>query len=260
MATCVPWLADTSCSPDWDTLDSELQERATDLAWGTLKSLTGGRVGGCPVTYRPCVAAPCNVCSEALFAAPYARYASAAGMAPTALYGLSGGMYCGGTGCSCDALSEVPMPGTVAVIDEVWLDGILMAPETYRLDDTNRLLRVDGDVWPACQNMRQAYDAEGAFSIIYIPGVIPGTAGLWAAGVLAWEYSKACTGGKCRLPAAVTSIVRQGVSMQFDTGMFDSGLTGIREVDAYILSVNPHALKVPPRVFSPDLKPGRYTT
>lgn len=259
MATCIPWLADTSCSPDWDVLDPALQERALTLAWSALRTLTAGRVGSCPVTYRPCVPAPCDACSEALFALPYAHYPDARAMAVTGLYGAPVAMHCGGQGCACDALSEVTLPGPAAAVDEVWLDGLLMDPATYRLDDTNRLLRLDGGTWPACQDMRTAFDEAGSFAVVYVPGVVPGADGLWAAGVLAYEFSKACTGGKCRLPAAVTTITRQGVSMQFDNSMFSNGLTGIREVDTFVLSVNPHTLKVPPRVFSPDLKPGRYT-
>ena len=35
--------------------------------------------------------------------------------------------------------------------------------------------------------------------------------------------------------------------------MFPDGMTGIREVDAYLISINPNALKMPPMVWSPDV-------
>jgi hypothetical protein len=56
----------------------------------------------------------------------------------------------------------------------------------------------------------------------------------------------------------VTSISRQGVTMELASGLFDQGLTGIREVDVYIASVNPNRLKVPSRVWSPDIPAGRF--
>src|SRR4029077_1489144 len=87
----------------------------------------------------------------------------------------------------------------------------------------------------------------------YVPGIIPDASGLWAAGVLASEFSKACQGAKCRLPSSVTTITRQGVTMTMDEGMFSNNLTGIREVDAYLISINPNAHRIPPMVWSPDV-------
>jgi len=156
-------------------------------------------------------------------------------------------------------LSEVVFPGRVAEVVGVLLEGEVFPPFKYRLDHNNRLLRTDGLKWPACQDMRLPEKAKGAFAVHYIPGIKPTGAGLWAVGVLSYEFSKACTGEKCRLPSSVTSISRQGVSMQFDNTMFSNGLTGIREVDAYILSVNPNKIKIPPRVWSPDVEYGRGT-
>ena len=98
--------------------------------------------------------------------------------------------------------------------------------------------------------------------ITYVPGIRPGPAGECAAGVLACEFSKACAGGKCRLPSSVTGLTRQGVSFTMTTEMFPGGMTGIREVDAYLTTVNPNQLKVPSTVWSPDLPTSghRYTT
>ena len=98
--------------------------------------------------------------------------------------------------------------------------------------------------------------------VTYVPGLVPGAGGQWAAGVLACEFAKACTGAKCRLPSSVTSVARNGVAMEFDNGLFSNGLTGIREVDAYLLSINPHGLRTPSLVWSPDAPSAqhRYTT
>jgi hypothetical protein len=145
------------------------------------------------------------------------------------------------------------MPGPVAQIETVWLDGAELPVESFRVDNLHRIVRVDGECFPSCQNMNAALDEAGSFGIEYVPGIVPNESGLWAAGVLACEFSKACTGGKCRLPSSVTTITRQGVTMTMDAGMFSNNLTGIREVDAYLVSVNPNGHRIPPMVWSPDV-------
>lgn len=252
MAECSPGNPDMGCASDWDTLDPGLQDRATELAWETIRYLTAGMVGNCPIAYRPCVPKPCSACSESWLVSPYMQQ-------PYLVDGRWYNQRCGQSGCSCVPLSEVVFPGRVASVEAVYLDGVLLDPWAYRLDHNHRLLRVEGGVWPACQDMRLPETEVGTFSVHYVPGVQISGSGLWAVGVLAYEFSRACVGEKCRLPSSVTSITRQGVSMQFDNSMFSNGQTGIREVDAYVLSVNPHRMKVPPMAWSPDVVFGRGT-
>jgi hypothetical protein len=151
------------------------------------------------------------------------------------------------------------MPGLVAQVMHVWIDGAELTPSAYRIDNGRILVRQDGDCWPECQDMNVAWDQPGAFTVEYVPGIRPGSGGEWAAGVLAYEFAKACQGEKCRLPAAVTALSRQGVSMEFSQGMFAGGHTGIREVDAFVLGVNPNHLSKPPLVWSPDQPGIRFT-
>lgn len=163
-------------------------------------------------------------------------------------------------------MSEIVLPGLVAEVVQVRIDGVSLPMSAYRVDNGNRLVRTDGMSWPSCQHMSRdaASDdpvvAQGTMGVWYVPGIKPSTAGLWAAGVLTCEFTKACSGGKCRLPSSVTSIARQGISMEIATGMFADGMTGIREVDAYLTSINPNALRQPSRVWSPDLPAHRYST
>jgi hypothetical protein len=241
-----------ACSPDWDTLDPDLQERATALAWATTRLLTGGMVGSCPVTVRPCSASPCNLCMGwYMYPAPYLLHGVWFNTPP-----------CRGEGCSCQPVPEVLMPGLVARVDAVTVDGVLLDPAEYTLHNQRSLVRTDGGSWPSCQDVTLPDTEVGTFTVTYIPGLEPDPAGLWAVGVLAWEYSKACSpstaGGKCRLPASVVSISRQGVSMDFDNKMFSNGMTGIREVDAWLSSINPYQLRTPPRVWSPDVPQAGY--
>lgn len=248
---CVPWVADTSCCEGWDTLDPDLACRAEMLAWDTLRALSGGRVGACPVTVRPCLSPPCSVCNpDGSWMRPFIR---------------DGNWYnaiCGVDPCSCERLCEIVTPGPIAAITKVLLDDQELPLSDFRVDNGNRIVRQDGECWPSCQDMTKALGQPGTLGITYTPGVVPDAAGLWAAGVLACEFSKACSGAKCRLPTSVTAITRQGVAFTMSTGMFPDGMTGIREVDAYLTSLNPNALKVPPLVWSPDLPAARhrYTT
>jgi hypothetical protein len=167
---------------------------------------------------------------------------------------------CGGSGCSCGSLSEIVLPGLVSEMWQVRIDGVLLKTSDYRVDNGNRLVRTDGKSWPSCQYLDREVTEVGTMVVSYVPGIKPSAAGLWAAGVLTCEFAKACSGGKCRLPSSVTSIARQGISMDISTGMFADGMTGIREVDAYLTSINPNALRQPPRVWSPDLPDHRFTT
>ena len=249
--SCVPYSPTMSCCPDWGDLDDDLLCRSITLAWDTLRVLSGGQVGNCPVLIRPCLSAPCTACTVA--GPRVVRTGDCEGC------WTNGG--CGSSGCSCSPLSEIVLPGPVAEIWQVMVDGVVLPVDAYRVDNGNRLLRTDGKNWPSCQNMAlDVNSAEGTMGVWYVPGIKPDAAGLWAAGVLTCEFSKACAGGKCRLPSSVTSIARQGVTMEFSTGMFPDGMTGIREVDAYLTSINPYGHRTPPRVWSPDTQKHRFTT
>jgi hypothetical protein len=252
MPTCVPWIMETACCDGWDAVEPELQERAETLAWATLRALSGGRLGACPVTMRPCLSAPCEVCCDWWNG----------WMRPTVVAGEWVNCACGSPECSCEQMCEIVTPGPIAALLAVTLDGAEVPLDAFRVDNGNRIVRQDGECWPSCQNMGAALGEAGTLGISYVPGIVPDEAGLWAAGVLACEFSKACTGAKCRLPSSVTSIARQGVSFTMSGGMFENGMTGIREVDAYLTAINPHALLSPSLVWSPDMgsQKHRYQT
>jgi hypothetical protein len=260
---CLPWKADMSCCDDWKGHDEALQKRALTLAWNTMRSLTAGRIAATCVTMRPCLSQDdCDDC----YGNPgmgTAGMSNPSGILNPVL--LNGGWYnwpkCRDKDCSCCDMCELEMPGRVAALLEVNIDGYRHDPRLFRIDNGNRLVRQDGCCWPSCQDMGAPYGYYGTFGVKYVPGVMPDASGLWAVGVLACEYAKACTGEKCRLPRAVTSVAKQGVAMEFPSGMFDNG-TGIHEVDAYIYGINPNKLTTPSRVYSPDLVTAkhRFTT
>ena len=132
------------------------------------------------------------------------------------------------------------------------MNGILLDPGSYRVDDGKWLVRTDGDCWPGCQDLSKPDTELGTFSVTYLNAIPVDHLGMYAAGVLACEYAKACAGVKCRLPSGVTSITRQGISMEVSAGLFPNGLTGINEVDVWVQMYNPHALTTGPTVWTPN--------
>lgn len=253
------WPVDTSCVPDWDATDDtdqplysdEAKDRAVSLATQSLRMLTGWRVGGCPVTVRPAAAR----CREQTY-----RTYVVAGIGSTAWFPVSlGGTWlnvgCGHSSvCGCLGLREVTLWGAASSVDEVKVDGVTLDVSAYRLDRGGRLVRVDGEDWPLCQNLAAPDTDTGTWSVTYTPGATVDGQGAWAAGVLAGEFVKACTGVECRLPRNVTQVTRQGVVQTISPETFPGGRTGIHEVDAYIERWNPYGHKTPPMVWSPELR------
>jgi hypothetical protein len=237
--------------------------RAEALAWSTLAALTGYRLSLCPVKIRPC-AKGCSSMTWYTASVTSASFAGAPSGGTFSPYVANGSWYnacgCKTDDCSCTALCEVLLPGGVGGIESVMLDGAVIPPSAYRVDNGNRLLRTDGECWPLCQDMTADEDEAGSFVVTYYPGVAPNDLFRYAAGVMAVEYFNACNGKNCRLPSGVTSITRQGMSMEVSAGTFPSGMTGIPEVDAVIRIYNPHMLASRSRVLSPDSRRGRIQT
>jgi hypothetical protein len=245
-----PWPIDPAClAEDWETLPADVKERAVALASSTLSRLTGYQVGGCPITVRPCKAG-CAGKSPSYYA-----YGANGWMNPH--IGLSGTWInsCGcDYDCSCTVICEVELPAPVGQVLEISLNGTIIADTDYRVDG-NRVVWTGDDEcpWPTCQDMTANCGEDGSFCITYLNSYPVDSLGAYAAGILANEFAKACTGGKCRLPANVTSISRQGVTFELAVGSFPGGYTGIREVDAFIALWNPQGLRQQTRVWSPDV-------
>lgn len=233
------WPIDPACfEAEFDELDDETRDRSVAFASATLRRLTGYRVGGCPVTVRPCKR------SCAVSAVDFSGYSSPTGFYPI-LWGGTWMNVCSHWGdCSCTSLCQLALPIPVGRLDKVMLNGSEVTDD-FRIDDGN-LLTYTGSAdcpIPACQDMTKADTEDGTFSVTYLNSYQVDQMGAYAAGVLALEFAKACTKtGKCRLPSSVVSITRQGVSMELDPGTFPNGTTGIREVDSYIGLWNPKGL------------------
>jgi hypothetical protein len=245
------WPISVECCSTWADYDPALQLRATEWATLVLWAATGRRYGTCEVTVRPC-----GRYGSSTDTGLWTLDSDGGSWAPYILDGeWFNGCGCGESPCCCEATCRVRLPGPVAEVTEVLVDGVAVDEDTYRVDNRQWLVRTGtGNCWPSCSNM-DATEGAGLFQVTYLYGKdVPATA-MAAAGTLACEFAKACTGGTCRLPARVTQIVRSGitVSMVDVDQMLDKGLTGITEVDMAIRALNPYSLKARPRLYSPDI-------
>jgi len=147
-----------------------------------------------------------------------------------------------------EEVQAIVLAGPVGDIIEVKADGVVLDPSEYRIEDGKYLVRLGGKYWPDTQGDN--------FTVKYYNSHPVDEMGAHAAGVMAAEWLKAFTrnkNDKCRLPANATTVSRQGITIERAAGMFPEGVTGIPEIDAYLMLWNPFGLKVAPRVWSPDL-------
>lgn len=230
----------------------EVKAYAEAMAGQTMRLLTGFRVGGCPITVRPCRAG----CDDPTYRSYPAQGAS--GSTPWYPVQLGGNWLNIGCGlhlgaCGCTGVEAIRLSSIVGAITEVKIDGAVLDESAYRLDHGGILVRIDGEMWPLCQHIDAPDTEPGTWSVSYTPGELVDGIGATAAGLLALEYAKACSAsGKCSLPAGVQTIARGGVTMTLAVDVFPNGRTGIVAVDTYLERWNPHGLRSRPVVWSPD--------
>jgi hypothetical protein len=140
-------------------------------------------------------------------------------------------------------------------IDEVKIDGAIIAESEYRLDERRYLTRKNNGLWPSCQDMSVDDTESGSFSITYSYGIDPPQIGRDAASQLACEIYKACSGEECALPSGVTRVTRQGITMERTFFQRDLATgawrTGMPFVDAFLNASNPHGILRSPTFWAP---------
>lgn len=251
------WTPDPGClSDEWDALPVIEQERALALATSSLQALTAHRVSECPITVRPC-APRCCIPGYSLWTG------AGAGWFPV---NYGGGLWTNGCGCKdacdCSSACEITLPAPVGRLDEIKVDGVPISLTDVRLDNGNILVWEGADPCPfnVAQDLSKPDTEAGTFSITYLNAYPPGALGAAAVAYLALEFARACKPkGKCSLPRGVTSVVRNGVSWEIDTGLFPGGVTGIDMADAFIRAWNPDHRTQQTRIYSPDTRPPRRT-
>lgn len=233
----------------------EIRDALVLQATSHLWRWTGRVFGLCPVTVRP-----------RRVDCPGSTYAGThpGGWMPVLVGGVWRNLSCGscaGT-CGCDdENTAIRLPGPVHTVDQVTIDGVVLVDTAYRVDDHGTLVRHDGGVWPACQDLTLPAGEVGTWTVSFTWGVPVPADGQLAAGKLACELAKAYLGsGDCQLPERVQTITRQGVTVGFLDPFEDltEGRTGIWAVDAWVASITG-----PPRraqVYSPDRRAHVRTT
>lgn len=249
------------CGPLAD-MPAEEQQKWLTMAGDLLDSWTGGRFGLCDHTVRPCK----TLCHDGRST----WYGSGPGgggtpWMPTLIGGQWFNVTCGACGdrCSCTHVESLTLPGPVDAITEITIDGDVLDPDTYRVDNHRYLIRMDGGSWPDCQDLEADEDEPGTFVVRFTRGRPVPLGGQMAVGRLACELAKAACGDRgCELPKRVQSITRQDVTVTMLDTFEDlaEGRTGIWIIDSWVSSVTKPAR--PSRVLSPDLPEirGRRTT
>lgn len=215
------------------TISEDMREKAESMATDLLSAWTGGVFGPCPVTVRPC--------RDEIRTNRDFQLSRRANWEPVLIGGRWFNMGCSSCGrsCACDAPYSLAVPGPVADVIEVEIDGDTLPPENYRVEG-RFIIRQDGGSWPTYQDRSLPDGSEGTWSITYNKGIAVPVGGQIAAGVLALEIMRAlCDDSECKLPERVQTITRQGVTMaMMDTfeGL-DEGRTGLWLVDSWVSSV-----------------------
>jgi hypothetical protein len=140
-------------------------------------------------------------------------------------------------------LPRSPITAVTAVVE----DGITLDPSAYRLTRAGWLERLDGRGWAVCFDVTD---------VTYQFGEPPPEGGVQSVVLLAVQLALDLVGdNRCRLPARVTSITRQGISMSMIDPMdfLPEGKTGFYLVDLWLSAVNPQHRPDRGRVFSLDI-------
>lgn len=257
---CSLWLTgaevDAFCSAGATAVGGPAFDAAAEMA-STLLFELSGRIfaGACESTVRPC-AQTCG-CWGGFVGTLAIAGASALGVP---INWTGGSWDCGGQSCGCGILSEVILDGyPVTGIVAVKINGVVIPPTAYRLDQYRRLVCTDQQMWPACQDLTAPDTDQGTWSITYTHGQPPPLAGKQAAAQLACQLKQAIDGGACQLDASVQEVVRQGIKVTKGRiatlvnaiGDRPEG-SGLAFVDSFLVAYNRHGLQRRPAVWSPD--------
>jgi hypothetical protein len=254
---CTPWvtLAEAQEVPDADKLDPDLLDEMCTVASEILYKLSGRQYAGvCTDTVLP-LQRWYNIEGNQYFSPAWTNWRSwwgvhnyACGRPPE----RAGG---------CGPLSEITLGVyPLRTIVEVRIDGQVIDPTTYRIDDHRWLVRVDQtgpQSWPCCSNLAADPLTDlNTFQVIDTWGTAPPVSGVRAAKRLAIELAKGESGEPCNLPQRVLTLQMQGVNYTLldPLTFLDEGKTGIYLVDLFLHAVNPNGLARRASVLSPDIR------
>lgn len=148
----------------------------------------------------------------------------------------------------------------------VRVDGAVIAPSSYRIDDRRWLVNLTPNVtpWPTAQDMSaDPLTATNTMLVDFEYGQAAPAGGVSALKAYAIELAKGASGDPCQIPQRVLNMQMQGVSYTvLDPLQFlDAGRTGLYEVDVWLRAVNPKGMARRSTVLSPDRpRPVRRTS
>ena len=252
MGPCADWDPILCCTlpAGSESVSGNMLTAATEI----LYHLSGQRFGLCEFTFRPCR----HDCYGNSWPFDSGNWWQWGGFYPRpvlfdgAWFNLTCGS-CSGT-CSCGPLEEAWLPGPINSVISVKLDGVSMPASAYRVDDFRKLVRVDGQRWPVCQDLSADDDQPGTWSVTVTIGEAVPVVGQLAVGELLCDLIAGCLGQTCVLPKNATTITRQGLTINFPTftELLQAGLLGLKWTDIFISTYNPSRLRARPQVFDVD--------
>ena len=240
-----------------EAISGHMVRAATELLWAK----TGMQFDACQLTVRPCR----RDCFGQSWPFDQSWWEINTWPRPVFFNGNWYNITCGNCGdnCSCSRVEEVLLPGPISSIDQVKVDGVVLtAGVDYRLDDWRKLIRLDGGIWPICNDLNLADSEVGTWSVTATWGTAVPTLGRLAVGELALQFIYACLGMDCCvLPQTVQQLTRQGVSIEFlDPQMvFESNRIGLQMSDMFISTYNPDSLRAQSTVYNIDSPRPRIT-
>jgi hypothetical protein len=246
-------------SPAAMAVTGDAVQMAADILW----VLSGQRFGLCQVTLRPCR----EECSNGYWSfsdwwpgvGNGVRSSAGGGPRPWWFNGLWYNICGGCTGqCSCTLLDVAYLPAPTREVIEVKLDGDVMNSSQYRVDENRKLVRIDGHLWPSCQDMAAADTQPNTWSVTLTVGEDVPLLARRAVGQLAAELARDCVGEDCQLPYEITSLSRQGVNMSFGSPSETDAAwaqLGLRWVSLFLQTYNPNQLMHRAKVYDVDRNP-----
>ena len=245
------WPVDRAClpvapeEPEARAAHNLRLQEAVDTAVQVLWALTGRRFGCQTLVARPCPGWEDPAWDDYI---PGAR----ATTIPVLHAGAWQNVGCQ-TGCRADGPSVAHLPGPVARVLSVEIEGVAIDPSSYRAEG-DRLYRAGGRQWPT-QNLSRPLGEAGTWGVRHLRGVEPPAGAGTVVGQLALEFWNICEPGKaCRLPKRWQTVSRQGVTVTKadPTDILSTGRTGLAEIDTWIVAHNPNGLDRPATVVSAD--------
>lgn len=234
----------------------KFEQMAIDFLWHSSNRL----FGTCPTVVRPCQES-CGQGSTFWGGYPWAFGNRANGWTPALIGGQWYNLNCGclnTCNCALDGTRTYFLPGPVASITRVLINGEVLPEDSYELTYGRVITLKDGRRFPVCQDLSAPLTEPGTFGIEYERGLPVPIGGQFAAGKLALELAKAyCGESGCELPERVQTVTRQGVTVGF-MDLFeglDEGRTGIWVIDSWLASVT--RTRPVSGVRSPDIQPNR---